>query len=129
MLEERRERGNLIETYKIVTGKEKVDKKKFFKLRDNTNTRGNSMKIYKRRLRKNIQQRVNFFSVRVVNAWNSLPDHVISLTTVNMFKNRLDQYYYRRRHEAQDASAYCAFDIFQKVGFCLAIYTEEVLLP
>ena len=52
-LEERRERGDLIETYKIVTGKEKVDKEKFFKLRDNTNTRGNSMKIYKPRLRKN----------------------------------------------------------------------------
>ena len=63
-LEEHRERDDLIETYKIVTGKEKKDKEKFFKLRDNTNTRENSMKIYKPRLRKNIQQRVNFFSVR-----------------------------------------------------------------
>ena len=42
-LEERRERGDVIETYKIVTRRENVDKEKLFKLRDNTNTRGNSI--------------------------------------------------------------------------------------
>ena len=67
-LEERRRRGDLIETYKILTGKENIDCDKFFKFRDNANTRGNSMKIYKPRLEKCIIQRVNFFSIRVINA-------------------------------------------------------------
>ena len=44
-LEERRERGDLIETYKILTGKENIDREKFFTLRDNSSTRGNPIKI------------------------------------------------------------------------------------
>jgi len=27
----------------------------------------------------------------VINVWNSLPQHVVDATTVNMFKNRLDK--------------------------------------
>ena len=47
------------------------------------------MKVYKpRRLNKCLLQRMNF-SVRVVNAWNCLPDNVTSVATVNSFKNRL----------------------------------------
>ena len=103
-LEQRRERGDLIEVYKIITGKENIECEKFFKFRVNSNTRGNSMKIYKPRLKKSILQRVNFFSIRVVNAWNELPDYVISSTGINSFKNNLDRYY-RRRHGATEASA------------------------
>ena len=45
-LEERRRRGDLIEPCKIITGKENIDCDKFFKFRDNANTKGHSMKIY-----------------------------------------------------------------------------------
>ena len=55
-------------------------------------TRGNSKKPYKPRLNKGILQRSNFFSIRVVNSWNQLPEEVISAKTVNSFKNRLDKY-------------------------------------
>ena len=37
-LEQRRERGDLIEAYKIITGKENIECEKFFKFRDNSNT-------------------------------------------------------------------------------------------
>jgi len=30
------------------------------------------------------------FSQRTVKHWNAVPDHVVSATSVNMFKNRLD---------------------------------------
>ena len=103
-LEQRRERGDLIEAYKIITGKENIECEKFFKFRDNSNTQGNSMKILKPRLKRSILQRVNFFSIRVVNAWNELPDYVISSNSINSFKNKLDRYY-RRRHGATEASA------------------------
>ena len=34
--------------------------------------------------------RKNFFSQRVVNDWNILPETVINSSSINMFKNRLD---------------------------------------
>lgn len=103
-LEERRARGDMIQAYRIITGKDDVNCDQFFKFRENANTRGNSMKVYKPRLKKSIQQRVNFFSIRIVNAWNALPDEVISAQTVNSFKNRLDRFN-ESRHGAQGASA------------------------
>ena len=34
-----------------------------------------------------------YFTNRVVNAWNSLPDHVVLSETVNTFKSRLDKFW------------------------------------
>ena len=42
------------------------------------------VKRYRYELRK------NFFSNRIVNMWNSLPDYVVMSDTINTFKNRLD---------------------------------------
>jgi len=54
-------------------------------------TRGHSLKIAKQRTR--LDLRKHFFSQRVVNEWNNLPQHVIEASRVNMFKNRLDKYW------------------------------------
>ena len=62
------------------------------------------MNVYKPRLKKNILQRVNVFSIRVVNAWNTLPKEVMSASTVNSLKNRLGRFN-KYRHGAQEASA------------------------
>ena len=34
-----------------------------------------------------------FFSVRVVNVWNSLTEDIVTSNSVNVFKNRLDRYW------------------------------------
>ena len=34
----------------------------------------------------------HYFSARIVNIWNSLPNHVVDVTTVNLFKSRLDRF-------------------------------------
>ena len=34
-----------------------------------------------------------FFSNRIINIWNSLPDSIVMVDTVNQFKNRLDKYW------------------------------------
>jgi len=34
-----------------------------------------------------------FFSLRIVNEWNKLPQTVIEVTSVNSFKNRLDRHW------------------------------------
>jgi len=39
-----------------------------------------------------LELRRNFFSQRVVNAWNKLPDEVIDVKTVNAFKQALDEF-------------------------------------
>ena len=89
-LELRRHRGDLIETYKILKGLEGIPSDRLFELNTSV-TRGNSLKLNKPRLRLNI--RYNNFSQRVINAWNRLPERVISSTTVNGFKNNLDRHF------------------------------------
>ena len=41
--------------------------------------------------RSRLEVRQDFFGQRVVGPWNRLPSHVVEATTVNSFKNRLDQ--------------------------------------
>ena len=80
----------LIETYKILTGKENIDRDNFFVLsQDNHNIRGHKLKLYKSRCRLNTRK--FFYSQRVVNVWNKLPSNVIEAEIVITFKNRLDK--------------------------------------
>ena len=37
--------------------------------------------------------RLNFFSNRIVNNWNSLPTEIVEANTVNSFKAKLDKLY------------------------------------
>jgi len=89
-LQTRRLRGDLIETYKIITGKENVDPTFFFTLHSGKyNTRGHPYKLEIKRSR--LELRRNFYSQRVVHHWNHLPEHVVMADTVNSFKIRLDK--------------------------------------
>ena len=91
-LEQRRIRGDLIEAYKILTGKEKVDAGQFFQLADTGyNLRGHSFKLAI--ARSHTEVRRHFFSQRVIRNWNNLPQKVIDAPTVNVFKNRLDKHW------------------------------------
>ena len=51
-------------------------------------TRGHYYKLEKKRC--STTRKLTFFSMRVVNAWNSLPVHVVNAVSVNVFKFRLD---------------------------------------
>ena len=90
-LEQRRLRGDLIETYKILTGKENLDCENFFEVAKSSNLRGNSRKLYKKRSK--MLARQNFFSQRIVNFWNVLPTTVVEAPSVNSFKSRLDRHW------------------------------------
>ena len=89
-LEQRRVRGDLIQTYKFLKGFDKVNYNRFFTLHVGNRTRGHSLKLSKSRSR--LDFRKNFFSQRVVNSWNKLPQSVIDAYSVNTFKNRLDKF-------------------------------------
>ena len=92
-LELRRQRGDMIEVYKLLNGHENIDASQFFKLNTNSN-RGHSMKLIKPR--SNLCLRQNFFSRRIVNHWNQLPQSVIDAESINSFKNRIDKFYYEK---------------------------------
>jgi len=50
-------------------------------------TRGNIYKLHS--FHSNLQK--FYFTARVVNIWNSLPDYVVAVDCVNTFKTRLDK--------------------------------------
>ena len=87
-IRERIKRGDLIETYKILTGKLRTRMDKFFSLKSAT-TRGHHLKLEKKRVTH--QARLRFFSQRVVNSWNKLPEEAISVCTTETFKAKLDK--------------------------------------
>lgn len=90
-LTQRRKRGDAIETFKLLRGKEKVGYEQFYKLQaTGHDTRGHSLKLQHQRSRLDIRR--CFFTQRTVGPWNSLPQHVIEATTVNSFKDRYDKY-------------------------------------
>ena len=74
-LEKRRERGDLIETFKIVTGRDRIPAQKLFEFSDNKRTRGHSYKIIKKSSGATMQR---FFSARVVNNWNKLDEKIVT---------------------------------------------------
>ena len=59
----------------------------FFKL-SSTHLRGHELKIYKPRTQLDVRK--YFFSIRVIDVWNSLPGSVIHSNTVNTFKVKID---------------------------------------
>ena len=92
-LECRRQRGDLIETFKILKGLEEIRADKLFTLSQYPSTRGGPLKLFKERSRTEIRK--NFFSQRSVNLWNSLPENIKATKTVVSFKASLDGYWKR----------------------------------
>ena len=91
-LEERRDRGDLIEVYKIMNGLEAIDYNEFFQFRKYPGLRGHPYTLEVKRCKYNIRK--YFFSNRVICLWNSLPSHIVSAPNVNSFKNLYDNYYF-----------------------------------
>jgi len=82
----RRERGDMIEVYKYTHDFYDTP---LLLTRDNGNrTRGHSLKMKKNRWETTLRQK--FFSERIVDSWNSLPENVINAASLNGFKNGLD---------------------------------------
>ena len=81
----RRKRGDMIEVYKYTHGLYKVSALPV-EVEEKT-TRGHYT-LKKKRC--STTRRQKFFSMQVVNAWNSLPVHVVNAVSVNAFKSRLD---------------------------------------
>ena len=86
-LQRRRQRGDLIETFKCLNNITDTGKP-LFSISRQVTLRGHSLKLEKHRSR--IDLRANFLANRVVNGWNKLPEGVVQSTNVTSFKHALD---------------------------------------
>ena len=96
-LEERRRRGDMIATFRILTGKDLVNPNQWFRMARQTGTRQSTGHLC---LEKPVLGRLEFrrsqFSQRVSGDWNSLPDWVRMSSSINCFKNNLDRHWYKK---------------------------------
>ena len=93
-LEYRRLRGDMIEVYKILHGiyDPKTTDKLLTLLPEVSITRKtNNLNLLKKRTNHNPFQ--NFFTNRINNTWNALPNDVVNAMNVNSFKNKIDAYF------------------------------------
>ncbi|KAK3089125.1 hypothetical protein FSP39_001036 [Pinctada imbricata] len=94
-LKYRRYHGDMIEMYKIISGKYDPAAANFIKLRSDHVSRdcgrGNSKTLFVQRPRLDIRK--HNFSIRSTNIWNSLPDDVVCAKSLNSFKNKLDKFW------------------------------------
>ena len=79
----------MIDVYKYVHGLYKTQNPLF--TLSQTKARTNSLKISKPHWKEKV--RSNYFMVRVVNTWNSLPEYVVTAPNLNTFKARLDSFW------------------------------------
>ena len=85
----RRDRQDLILVFQILHTGESHPLHHLFNLNNDTRLRGHSRKLRKSG-HYHYDARKYFFSERVINTWNSLPDFVVEAADTNMFKSYLN---------------------------------------
>lgn len=86
-LEERRNRADLIEVFKICNGYTTLSLEAFFEVDSYGRTRGHNWKLRKPHCTKGIRK--YFFSSRVIDRWNKLTDDIVRSPSINSFKKKL----------------------------------------
>ena len=93
-LEERRRRGDLIQAYRVFSGVDDVDPSLWFKMAQPAagavGTRHTKGFLNVKRSEGEPEIRRNFWSRRVTDPWNGLPDMVKQAESLNVFKNGID---------------------------------------
>ena len=93
-LEQRRERGNMIQVFKMLNGYINIDNERFFcftSLQHDFQTRAVSNECLVSE-KCHLEIRKNFFTNRIVSSWNALPKEVRDAESVNSFKNNYDDW-------------------------------------
>ena len=88
-LEERRHQTDMLYVYKILNGREDVDKANWFSMASEgiRTTRVAAHKLNLKVTHGRLDVRKNFFSVRVTGLWNDIPGHIKDQKTATGFKN------------------------------------------
>ena len=96
-LEDRRVRGDMIQVWKILSSYDNISAETFFLKFEQTvhHTRLGANDLNLKKPRFNSDIRKNFFSIRVIDKWNSLPHQIKSASNLNLFKNLYDRWIWR----------------------------------
>ncbi|VDH91876.1 Hypothetical predicted protein, partial [Mytilus galloprovincialis] len=78
-LEYRRDKNDMIQVYTASHGIDDIDWMSLFTLTPSNNTRGHSLKLFKKQCK--TTHRLNTFSIRVVDQWNNLSDSTVTAKT------------------------------------------------
>ena len=90
----RRRRGDMVQVYKILHHEYDLNSEQFFTSPNDSRTRGHSYKVFKERAESSIRR--NFFSLRVTELWNELPERVAAAPNIDTFKERLDDFWSKK---------------------------------
>ena len=104
-LEYRRSRGDMIQCYKIFKGIVRINIEGMFDIIQPAATRSHTFGHQQRILRQRAHHRAraSVFSQRVIEEWNSLPVEVVNASSVDDFKEKLDQYWIHRKYQTSAA--------------------------
>ena len=92
-LEYRRLKMDLILVYKILNNLIDLDISKFFtisQINNKYNLRRHSLYLENPKSQSTLRR--NFFSVRILNTWNNLPNTIVTSETLPLFKNKLSNF-------------------------------------
>ena len=91
-LEYKRVRGDMIEAYKIINNiYDPLTTSSLLTPQSKSSiTRSHGYKLFKERANKKSYS--CFFTHRITNLWNSLPEDVVNAKSLNRFKNNIDKY-------------------------------------
>ena len=90
-LQYKRQRGDMIETLKILTGRVRLDPTLLFTFVSDTSRRGHIYKLYKHAPRRVREQS---FGICIMNEWNNLPRWVVKAEDLDQFKNNVDSHWH-----------------------------------
>jgi hypothetical protein len=93
-LSDRRIQADIVQTFKILKGIDKVDPSTWFKLVDPNRpaTRSTNVQNTLQIDRKRTDLANNFFTTRAAKHWNELPDSIKSLQNLQTFKKKVAEY-------------------------------------
>ena len=92
-LEQRRERGDIIQTYKIMHGLSDVNINELFTMVEDDSITGRHSKKVHRQYTRLDSRKLYFYSQRVITPWNNLSQKTVIAESVNALKNNLKDSY------------------------------------
>ena len=88
-LKDRRIRGDMIATYKMINGFISINRNKIVPLHNGAPTRSHNQQLKGKIVKNNTRK--NFFTQRIVLPWNKLSTNIISSDNVTTFKGIYDK--------------------------------------
>ena len=101
-LEERRRRGDLLQAYRVFNGVDDVDPSLWFHMEQPregevaTRHQRGHLNVKKVEGINQSELRRNFWSQRVIDPWNGLPNQVKQAESLNVFKNGIDNLLFKK---------------------------------